>query len=288
MRRIEHLILDIRSSTSNKSISKISQQDMVNYLNRAQDAVQSIAMLVDNGARMLYGTYRTSIVQNQESYALPSNIYSSNAISAVRMSLGSNQFFSIDRITDKDRQRSYGYTLIGNNIFLSPAPMWNAQNILEITYQRKINRLGIRSGSVQGYVSETGVITLNAGYSSDIGTYDDFFCVVDSDGTIVNENLPIISFNAGSLTTLQGLTIANGNYIVCGKYATTHSELPDFCESFLLSFVERKIQAIESSSDVSTAGAFTQEEAQIIRDLFSTTSKDAIYPPITNTDYLCL
>ena len=288
MRRLEHLILEVRSATSNKSISKISQQDMVNYFNRAQDSIQAIAMLVESGARLLSTTYTTNLVQNQESYDLPSNILASNSVTSVRLSQSNDQYFPLDRIIDKERQRGYGYAIIANKLYVSPTPNWNAVNKLEITYQKKVNRLGVRSGTIQSYSSGTGVITLAAGYSTEIGTYDDFFCVVDSSGNIINENLPIINFNAGSLTTTAGLTIANGNYIVCGKYATTHSELPDFCEGFMLSYVERKIQASESSSDLSSAGMFTSEEAQIIKDMFSTGSKDAMYPPITNTDYLWL
>lgn len=288
MRRIEHLILEVRSATSNKSIAKISQQDMVNYFNRAQDSIQSIAMLKDSGARILSSVYRTGMIQNQESYSLPSNIYSPNAVTGVRISQGNDQYFPIERITEKERQRGYGYALIADKLYISPTPRWTATNMLEITYQKRVNRLGVRSGSIQGYVSGTGVITLSAGYDADIGKYDDFFCVVDSTGAIVNENLPIINFNAGALTTTAGLTIANGNFIVCGKYATTHSELPEFCEKFMLIYVERKIQAIESSSDLSSVNMFTNEEAQAIGDIFATGSMDAMYPPITNTDYLWL
>lgn len=288
MRRIEHLILEVRSATSNKSVSKISQQDMVNYFNRAQDSIQTIAMSVDSGARILSGLHKTNLVQNQESYSLPSNIYSPNSISSVRISQGNDQFFPLERITEKERQRGYGYAIVADKLYISPVPRWNATNELEITYQRKMNRLGIRSGTVQAYNPGTGVITLAAGYSSDIGTYDDYFCVVDSNGLIVNENLPIVNFSSGSLTTTAGLTITNGNYVVCGKYATTHSELPEFCEKFMLIYVERKIQSVESSSDLSAVNMFTVEEAQAIRDIFSLSSKDAMYPPITNTDYLWL
>ena len=288
MKRLEHLILEARSNTSNKSTAKISQQDMVNHFNRAQDEIQNIAMSVDSAARILSEPYVFNMVQNQESYDLPSDIYSPNAISSVRISQGSGQFFPIEKITEKERQRGYGYSIIANKIYISPIPKWTAGDQIEITYQKKLRKLGIRSGVISGYVSNTGVITLSAGYSTDIGTYDDFFCIVDSTGAIINADLPIVNFNAGALTTTQGLTIANGNYVVMGKNSSTHSTLSDFCERYLLSYVERKIQSMESSSDFGFTNLFTKEETQAIADIFSTGSKDAIYPPITNTDYLWL
>lgn len=288
MRRLEHLISQVRSSTSNKSTSKISDFDMVNFFNLAQDAIQNIAMSVESGARMFSKTSNITLVENQESYSLPSDIYAPNSITSVRVSQFSDQFFPIERITDKERQRSYGYSLISNKIYISPTPKWTPGNLLEVTYQRILKRLGVRSGTIQGYVSGTGVITLASGYSATIGQYDDFFCIVDSNGEIINENLPLTTVGTGTITTTTGLTITNGQYVVMGKNSTTHSELNDFCERFLTNFVERKIQSVESSSDVKVSASFTAEERSELTSIFSTGSLDAMYPPITSTDYLWL
>jgi len=51
-------------------------------------------------------------------------------------------------------------------------------------------------------------------------------------------------------------------------------ELPAMCESFLTTFVERKIAAINSSMDVQNAGVFTTEEKELITEIFSTNSSD--------------
>lgn len=288
MRRLEHLIAQVRSSTSNKSTSKISDFDMANYFNLAQDTIQNIAMSVESGARLFSTTSLITLVNNQESYDLPIDIYSPNSITSVRITQSNDQFFPLERIVEKERQRGYGYALIGGKLYISPIPKWAPGNTLELTYQKILKRLGVRSGTIQGYVSGTGVITLDAGYSTTIGQYDDYFCIVDSSGTIVNANLPIISVGTGTITTTTGLTITNGQYVVMGRNTTTHSELMDLCERFLINFVERKIQAVESSSDVQIQASLTAEERTELTSIFSTGSADAMYPPITNTDYLWL
>lgn len=285
MRRLERLISQVRSSTSNKSVSKITNVDMANYFNLAQDAIQSIAMSSDSGARLFSKTDLITLVQNQEKYDLPIDVYSPNAISAVRMNQGSDQYFPIEKITDKERQRGYGYSVIGDSIYISPIPKWTAGNNIELTYQRSLPRLGIRSGTITNYVA--GTLSLSS-MDNDTLDSDDFFCIVDSNGVIKQSALPIISVGVGSIVTSSGLTITNGDFVVVGKYATTHCELIDFCERFLLAYVERKIQAVESSSDFGTTNLFTNEERQEMKDNLSQTSADTMYPPITNTDYLWL
>lgn len=64
------------------------------------------------------------------------------------------------------------------------------------------------------------------------------------------------------------------------------SYLPDICEGFLIDYVERKINAINSSSDTSTSNAFTKEEIEQISTLLSDNSTDIKYPVIINDDYV--
>jgi len=63
------------------------------------------------------------------------------------------------------------------------------------------------------------------------------------------------------------------------------SELPDICENFFKLYVERRMEQIDSSADLSTNNIFTaKEEAQLV-DLFKDNSLDAKYPPITDLEY---
>jgi len=292
MRRLEFLINQVRSSTSNKSNSKITQQDFVNYFNLAQDAIQKIAMNADTGARLFNTIGYITLVPQQEGYDLPSDIFSNNTISSVRISQNLSsaqpQYYPLEKITEKERGRSFGYAVNGDMLYVSPSPKWTVGDQLEIAYQKKIPRLGVRSGTVTSYNAITGEILLATGHDSDISSYDDFFCLCDSNGVIKNTNLPIVSFDNAThkLFTTTGLTITNGTFVVIGKNSTTNSELKDICESYLISFVERKVFHKDSVIDLNNQQVFTAEEQTEIAGIFALNSKDSIYPPVVNTDYL--
>lgn len=63
-------------------------------------------------------------------------------------------------------------------------------------------------------------------------------------------------------------------------------ELPSLCEGFLTEFVERKINAINSSIDVNNSSVFKNEDRELIANIFSKNNKSISYPPITNSTYL--
>lgn len=61
--------------------------------------------------------------------------------------------------------------------------------------------------------------------------------------------------------------------------------LPDICETFLMEYVERKINAINSSSDVNSSNIFTKEEESMIMDIFKDNSRDIKRPVTLDTGY---
>jgi hypothetical protein len=64
------------------------------------------------------------------------------------------------------------------------------------------------------------------------------------------------------------------------------SELPTFCEEYLMLFVERKIQYADSSTDRGAAIFFTQEEREQMREVFAELNRDTSYPPMTDDSYV--
>jgi len=64
------------------------------------------------------------------------------------------------------------------------------------------------------------------------------------------------------------------------------SELPSETEDFLTAFVERKINAVDSSSDVINSQVFTNEEKQELSQLFADTSHDIKYPVVSDETYV--
>jgi len=63
-------------------------------------------------------------------------------------------------------------------------------------------------------------------------------------------------------------------------------ELPATCEDFLMAFVERKINYVDSSKDISNSQIFTAEEKEEIVAMFKEDIKDIEYPPIVDETYL--
>lgn len=61
--------------------------------------------------------------------------------------------------------------------------------------------------------------------------------------------------------------------------------LPSMTEPFLKAFVERKIIAINSSSDISNSTIYTEEEKSIMVEIFSNNSTDVNDIPVTRDDY---
>ena len=62
--------------------------------------------------------------------------------------------------------------------------------------------------------------------------------------------------------------------------------LPSTCEDFLMAFVERKMNYIDSSKDIGNSQIFTQEEKDEIISLFKEDIKEVKYPAIVDETYL--
>lgn len=286
MKRLEFLINNVRRTTNNKDDNKVTWYDMVDYFNRAQDKIKSIIFNSNNNNNIFNKVYTTSIVGGQEGYTLPSDVYGVNSISSVFLSTDGTSYKALDKISPKTENNAFGYYVMDNVLYLAPIPTESYTNGIRIIYNYILPSLSIRAAKVSGYNSGTGIISTTA-FKSEISTVSDFICIVDSNGTITNEGLPINTFNSGTgaITTTTGLTIATNNYVVVGEFATTHCRLPVECETLLMNLVERMIFAVDSSSDVSVSSTLTGEELSLVTGLFQENSYDNMTVPITNTDF---
>lgn len=87
-------------------------------------------------------------------------------------------------------------------------------------------------------------------------------------------------------------SISNGvSLIYTYKIATLEdrsdcSELPDVCENYVKMYVMRRMEAIDSSSDVGNLNVFTTKEEERIGELFADNSQDTKYIPITDIEFM--
>jgi hypothetical protein len=127
-------------------------------------------------------------------------------------------------------------------------------------------------------------LTIGAQTSDLVSDYADFFCTVDSNGNILSSGNKILSYtnSTGVFTFTKGSgDIQNGQYVILGKYATSHSQLPDECEKYLIIALERMIQYRQSSSDIRISQLFSEEELVTIKEVFADNSYDDAKPPVT-------
>lgn len=272
-RRLELLIKFLRESVefphADGDTDSVSDLEFVQYLNDGQDFL--FGDLINAHANFYLTTDTVDIVADQQSYTLPSNMFMGSKIKKVEYlyGSGSQDYRAIPVGTEFDLRTDYtsSYPALycrGNSYLkLSPLPSSSLTDGLRITYTRKIKRLDIRRGviasaSKTGTTLNTITLDLTPALGKDSGTVSaardllnvsDYICVVDSDGTSVLDAIPIDSYNSStgvitvrsSYTTTVAAASFVDKYVVTGDYTSTHSELPDNCERYLLTFSTLKL-----------------------------------------------
>ena len=294
MKRIEYLITDVRTSTDNTDTNAVSSTELVSYFNDAQTEIQSIIFQKNPNANIFTTTDYISIVGQQDAYDLPSDIYAYNALKGVDKLVNDLQtgtldnYFPLNPLVLEERRTFSGYYVEDTQIWLSPTPSSSQSNGLRLTYFKKLPQLSVRVGQVSSAISGTSV-TMASG-ATNITGLDDFFCIVDKNGNIIAEGLNLDGYNNGTRvistdSTFTGVT--SSHFVVLGKFASTHTEFPDVCESLLKDYVRSRIHNRNASTnELRNQTQFTQGQIASIVGIFSDNQKEILYAPITDSDFL--
>jgi hypothetical protein len=142
---------------------------------------------------------------------------------------------------------------------------------------------------------EIDALTLDSSFAVSLANalFDetDYITVVSKTGVIKMKSILIDSVDTSTgVVTVDtdfvyedGETIEVGDYVVHGKYATTHSELPEICERYLLEFGYKRIFYRDSSQDWQIAHQeLVQSRVDIIDAIASMTSDVNYIPEIIN------
>ena len=306
MRIVDKLIAQVRAQTENEEVSAtigISDSEFLQYLNDAQDRLQSV----------VEATHPTAFVKekiieaprDQERYELPVDAYKKNAITTVEYSPSSNDddYYHLEQVGLKSRSTSIqgfptSYIRRSGAILLQPAPQ--SAGLLRLNYVKRINRLDRRRGKVTVSVlnSTARTITsleLDPASSSpvlDATTLntENYICVVDRDGNMLMANIPIESVNAstGVVTISSGYSyelgesLPVGAYVVSGQDTSTHSEFPRMAERYLISYAAWKILKRDSSVDYQEQqDELLAMESDIINS-FADIDDDVKFVPVLN------
>jgi len=207
-------------------------------------------------------------------------------------SVGSaSSYYPLKFISNSERRVGYGYMLRNKNLIIAPFPGSSINLGLRVTYFRKVDDLDIRRGTISA-VSSGASITIT-GHSATEALNDDWVSIVDIDGNVIQSEIRMGGFVNGSgvittSTILNTDVVVNfaSYYVVLGKYSTSHSELPDTCERYLLAYVEYQIAMRDSAIDVAVLERHLMKMEADIVELFATNQGDSMHIPITSTEYL--
>jgi hypothetical protein len=279
MRRLELLINEAKISTNTSDIASISSLLLQGYMNRIHSYLEDLLFLVNDENDLFISDYIFQLVPGQDEYSLPNNIYAKSSIDNLAVSFLnglSNTYLPLKKVSRKQQGFTFGYFVREDKIVLTPRP--TSPLNMKMAYVRKLPTLGIRGAQVASTTS-TQIIVGN--YVSGFEALSDYITIVDSAGTIVSSGLTF-TFNGSTTFIVPNTTgILPGHYVISGKYASSHSQLPDECEKYLITALERMIQYRQSSSDINTSNIFSAEELVTIKEVFADNSYDDAKPPVT-------
>ena len=270
MRRIDLLIDQSRRATENEDYTEnsgIDPEEFIQYINDGQDRIESA---INSKSPMTFIREKEiDIVQNQEAYDMPFDIYMGTNIVNVEFSnsgrisdyyrLKQRQIF--ERINSSSGSIFPSFFIRRNNQVMLQPPA--ATGKIRVNYVRKLPRLDIRRGTVLSVSLDTtnkkiNSLILDEGstlYSEELSS-EEYLTVVDRLGNMKMAKVLIDGVASNGVVTVDssfvydsGETIEVGDYVTRGNNSTTHSMLSDICERYLVSYMNWKILKRDSSVD---------------------------------------
>jgi len=301
MLRVEYLIDQVRKLSNNTrydSNSGVGQDIMALYLNNAQDEIQKA--LVNTKSKYLLKSTTVPIVNNQQEYDYPVDLYLNN-IDTMQWTQDNQSYVNMYHGYMKDRTYtgngySYGYVTKNESFVLVP-PI--DTGTLAIHYIRQLPRMATRSGLISAVTVNSGVVTAlsvntsDASYNASEIATDNYLCVVDYLGNIKATAIQYSAMSSGVFTLpahtlLTGESVAVGDYIVVGKYATNKPELPEITQGFLIKYANYQAKYGDSSQWSKVVQDDMTQTLIGLTQSFGMNSDDVGEIPITNFDYLQL
>lgn len=305
MRAIELLITQSRRETENEEFTDttgISDEEFIEFANRAQSRIQTgISLLFPD---LFLEEKEIDAVINQEDYAIPLDAFLGSRVELVEYSPDGTQsgYYNLDKGSKKERLSGVSstpsfYIRRSGFILLQPAPQ--QAGTIRITYQKSLPKIDKRRAQVSAVTLTSNSITsLTLDTTQEIDDValleENYITVIDKNGVIKMKEIPItaISTSSGAVTVEAGFTfesgetIAVGDYVVRGKEASTHSQLPDVCQPFLIAYMNWKALFRDSSNDSVEQNQELKELMNEILASYGDPDGDVNRVPILTGDYL--
>ena len=312
-KQVEYIIDDIRKITENEEFDEtvgLDEEEILLFLNQGLKRIHSKIIGVNPEAPVFTFEEEISTIANTESYSLSYKAHRGNRILMVEYSHDGNadHYDAIERVSPHNRSNGvtgtpFSYFVKNSTIYLTTTPT-DASGTIRVTYIARARQLDKRRGlveAIEGTSTAPTAIEVSDinGLSIDRGEVDkrSYITVVDSDGNIKMANIPVsttqttalsdaqatyqINVDSSNHTAASGESISVGDYVVSGKYASTHLEEDDF-EDYVREFAAYKVLKRDSSVDVAEA---IQELSQLeneLLDSFAMNSDDIANIPEIN------
>jgi hypothetical protein len=279
LRRLERLISEARLSSNTSDVDAISNTLVTLYSNRVQSMIEDRVFLTNSMNNLFMDDFSITIVDGTTEYALPHDIYAKSAIKSVcTVNADGDVTSKLPYISESQSGVAWGYSLKESSIVFNKITTDN----VSVNYARKIPSLSRRFGTAISAAS-AGSVTVGTTTDDILVDYDDLFSTVDADGLITSYGNKILTYTkaTGVLTFTPGAgTIVTTNYVIPGRYATSHSQLPLECEKIFLEVLERRIAQRQSQADINIIAQLTAEEIAVVDAVFAKGSEDNEVPPI--------
>lgn len=316
MKRTDELITQARTLSRNSANADgtlaISDEEILQYLNDAQDRIQNLISATKNVAKIFVTQTIIDLVANQEAYTIPDRVLLNKQIEQVEYSSTGlvGDYVVIEKLNFFNRDTNatnypWGYIKRGGEILIQPTPSVST-GTLRVTYERELDDLDIPRGVISSITTGTATSFAALVLDSTANSYESttpgwntqrYCCVVDSTGARKAFNIPILSYTAGTNTivpTGSSFTydtdldsqIVAGDVAVFWKYHTTFSQLPDSCERYLIHSAAAECFHKDSSNDYAKEmERVTQIEKDILTALASQTSEVQFLPTLNSWEW---
>lgn len=316
MKRTDELITQARILSRNSANADgtlaISDEEILQYLNDAQDRMQNLISSTKNVAKIFSTQEVLTLVANQEAYSLSNRVLLNKQIEQVEFSSTGNltdyvvleklNFFNRNTNTDN---YPVGYIKRGGQILLQPTPSVSGGTI-RVTYERELDDLDIPRGVISSIGSGTSTSFASLTLSAAANSYETttpgwstqrYCCVVDAYGTRKAYNIPIASYDTGTnvitptgssftYNTTFDSEIVAGDVAVFWEFHTTFSQLPDSCERYLIHSAAAECFHKDSSNDYENEmERVNAMEKEILAALASQTSEVQFVPQLNRWEW---
>lgn len=308
MRRASQLITVIRRQSENVQIDEddgIEDEEVLQFMNDGQERLESA--IIRTHEKAFAQDEFVDLVNDTEIYTLPFGTYINHNIITVDYSFTGRKSDYIPlrrgKLIERTSFRGFPTLYIPRvrEIIVNPIVDRSITDGLRITFNPKHPRMDKRRGIVAA-VTLTGSAVTNLVVDANSGTvtYDpsdfeefDRISVVDLDGAQKMRNIPLDGANSNGTLTVRssftfqtGETISVGDFVVLGENSTTHLQMPQICEKYLIEYGTWKMFMRDSSTDSQEQRGVVAALEKDIVDAFAEISSDVDRIPVINADNL--